>query len=68
MIRFDEMPKDRHRELSARGGVKSGEVRRAKRERRERLLSLMEAHAVKEGFVDDIEAFHRWREARQKQR
>lgn len=68
MIRFDEMTKERHRELSARGGVKSGEARRAKRERREQLLALMEAHAVKEGFIDDVEAFHRWQEARTKRR
>ena len=66
MIRFDEMTKDRHRELSARGGVKSGKVRRAKRAHREALLALMEDYATAAEFVDDVEEFRRWREARRK--
>jgi len=37
LIPFSELPKDRHRELSQRGGLASGAARRRKREARTKL-------------------------------
>lgn len=54
LIQFDEMPPERHRELSAKGGRASGEAKRRKIAMREKLISLMEYNAVREDMQDEL--------------
>ncbi len=50
---FNEMPADRHRELSQKGGKASGAARRAKRERIEREKAAQAAeHELFMGSLD----------------
>jgi len=66
LIPFDVIPKERHIELSSRGGIKSGETRRRKAAQREALEEMWERAMLAKGFIDDIEAFRRWKKARGK--
>jgi hypothetical protein len=68
LIQFDEMPPERHRELSSRGGRVSGEVRRKKADVKRSLMFQMERFAMAENLLDDIKAFHRWKKRRDKAR
>ena len=68
--RFDEMPPERHRELSARGGIRSGEVRRGKAALKaeiERVLTVTWlTHNIADKLDDDWKEFKRWQKRRDK--
>ena len=68
LIQFDEMPPERHRELSARGGIASGEKRRAKAELRKSLNAMWEKAMLTEGWIDDIKAYRAWKKRRDRAR
>lgn len=46
LVPFNQMSEERHKELSSRGGIKSGEAKREKRLLRDTLLSLLDGPNV----------------------
>lgn len=55
LIPFDQMGKERHRELSAKGGRASGETRRRKAAFRRAVLEHMQQQAIKDDIRDDFD-------------
>ena len=64
LIQFDAMPPERHRELSARGGVASGEARRKKAAVQAAIQEAFERYATAEGLLEDVKEFKRWKKRR----
>ena len=61
LIQFDEMPPERHRELSALGGIASGEARRKNKELAESAYKMLEYHAQREELREELREFVKWR-------
>ena len=72
LITFADMPPERHRELSARGGVASGISRRKKRDLQiqcaEMLTTSFIVGEVTREFQSDMKEFMRWKKRRDKAR
>ena len=61
---FAVMDKDRHREISSRGGIKSGEARRNKAEQQQRARAMLNAVMFAGYTEQDIEDFRKWQRHR----
>ena len=61
---FNEMPPERHREISAMGGRASGAARRKDRALREYCTILMAQAFAIEPLADDLREFKRWKKRR----
>ena len=61
LIRFDEMTPERHRELSARGGRRSGEKRRQNADVRKIIEMTFLKAVLTDQLESEIAEFKRWK-------
>lgn len=54
LIQFDEMPPDRHIELSRKGGIASGQSRRKKKSIHDFMKREILRNALKQELVDEV--------------
>lgn len=68
LIRFDEMPPDKHKELSRRGGIASGEKRRDLAYMRELALQYSLCFSAKSDAEKEVEEFRKWQKMQRRKR
>ena len=68
LIQFDEMPLERHRELSARGGRASGEVKRRKKAIKDMAQATLEYYSHIKDLGNEFDEFLKWKNRHNKAR
>ena len=61
---FAVMDKDRHREISSRGGIKSGEARRYNAAKQRQARAMLDAYMFAGYTEEDIKDFRKWQRHR----
>jgi len=65
-MKFGELSKEHHSELSAKGGKASGEARRRKAEKRKIYEATVIESLIAEGLKNELEMFLEWRAERER--